>query len=101
MKTGARVGALIGAGLFAVYGAVLGMYFGGFASVTILSKLTGSAVDSGLLARSFVCAGMLTGLICAATTSVVVGGLVGMLGGAAIHSIIAKKRDHGKAESYA
>ena len=90
MKTGVKVGATIGTIMFFIFGLMPGIYFGGYGALSILSKLTGGAVDPTLFARVSVIMGMLIGVFSMATVSLVIGSLIGALVGYLV-SIPAKK----------
>jgi hypothetical protein len=77
VKTGMRMGAVVGGIVFAVAGILPGFYFGSYGTLILLNKLMGGPVEPTLFVRAAVVMGILVGVACAATVSVVVGGLVG------------------------
>ena len=77
VKTGMRMGAVVGAIVFAVAGILPGFYFGSYGTLILLNKLMGGPVEPTLFVRAAIVMGILVGVACAATVSVVVGGLVG------------------------
>lgn len=77
VKTGMRMGAVVGGIVFAVAGILPGFYFGSYGTLILLSKLVGGPVEPTLLVRAAIVMGILVGVACAATVSVVVGGLAG------------------------
>jgi hypothetical protein len=77
MKTGAKIGAAVGVIFWMLFGILGGFYFGGYGAISILSKLTGSAVEATLINRAFIVAGMMVGITAAGSVCLVVGGLVG------------------------
>ncbi len=81
IKTGMKIGATVGTIVFAVFGIMPGFYFGGFGTLILLQKLVGGAVEPTLLVRAVVVMGIAVGIACAATVSIVVGGLLGTLAG--------------------
>ena len=76
VKTGMRIGALVGGLVFAVFGIMPGFYFGSFGTLILLQKLMG-AVEPTLFVRAAVVCGAMVGIACAAAVSLVVGGLAG------------------------
>jgi hypothetical protein len=77
LKLGTKIGAIAGGILFIIFGIVPGFYFGSYGTMMLLSHLTGGPVEPGLMARAVVLVGILLGLFCAASASVVVGSVVG------------------------
>jgi len=76
IKAGMKIGATIGGLVFAVAGIVPGFYFGSFGTLILLQKLMGT-VEPTLIVRAIVVMGIGVGIACAATVSIVVGGLLG------------------------
>lgn len=79
MNKGVRYGAIAGFLCWLAGGLMSGVYFGGYGAVSVLSRLSGGPVDSGILSRSFVLIGMCIGVFCTWTVSIVVGALCGAL----------------------
>ncbi len=76
VKTGMRMGAVVGGLVFAVAGIMPGFYFGSFGTLILLQKLMGS-VEPGLMVRAAIVIGSMVGIASAAAVSLVVGGLLG------------------------
>jgi len=70
--------------VFLVFGIMPGFYFGSYGTLILLQKLMGGAVEPTLFVRATVVMGIMVGIFCAAAVSVVVGGLLGTMAGAAI-----------------
>jgi hypothetical protein len=77
IKTGMKIGAAIGGLVFVVAGIVPGFYFGSFGTLILLQKIMGGAVEPTLFVRAAIVMGIGVGIACAATVSIVVGGLLG------------------------
>ena len=77
MRKGAQYGAMAGVLAWLFGGIIVGFYLGGYGAISILSKIAGGPVDANLFSRIFVVAGIAVGIVCAGTTAVVVGGLLG------------------------
>jgi len=77
VKTGMKIGATAGGLVFLVFGIMPGFYFGGFGTLILLQKLMGGSVEATLFVRMAVVMGSVVGIACAATVSLVVGGLIG------------------------
>ena len=84
VKAGMKIGATIGGLVFAVFGIMPGFYFGSFGTLVLLQKLMGGPVEPTLFVRAAVVCGIMVGIACAATVSLVVGGLVGTALGYAV-----------------
>jgi len=80
VKTGMKIGATIGGLVFVVAGIVPGFYFGSFGTLILLQKVMGT-VEPTLFVRAAIVMGIGVGIACAATVSIVVGGLLGTLMG--------------------
>jgi hypothetical protein len=81
VKAGMKIGATAGGLVFLVFGIMPGFYFGSFGTLILLQKLMGGAVEPTLFVRAAVVMGIVVGIACAATVSVVVGGLIGTVAG--------------------
>jgi len=81
VKAGMKIGAAIGGVVFVIAGIVPGFYFGSFGTLILLQKLMGGAVEPTLFVRAAIVMGIVVGIACAATVSIVVGGLLGTLMG--------------------
>lgn len=77
VRTGAKIGAGIGLLAWVVVGILPAFYLGGYGAISLLHKLTGSAVEATLFARAFVLAGMLVSIATAGTCMTVIGALLG------------------------
>jgi hypothetical protein len=77
VKTGMKIGATAGGLVFLVFGIMPGFYFGSFGTLILLQKLMGGSVEPTLFVRAAVVMGSVVGIACAATVSLVVGGLIG------------------------
>jgi hypothetical protein len=84
IKTGMKIGAVVGGVLFLVFGVMAGFYFGSYGTLIILSKLMGGTVEPSLFVRAMVVIGIGVGIAATATVSIVTGGLVGTLMGALV-----------------
>ena len=84
IKTGMKIGATVGGLVFLAFGIMPGFYFGSYGTLIILQKLMGGAVEPTLFVRAAVVMGILVGIACAATVSIVVGGLLGTSAGAVV-----------------
>src|SRR5512141_2337633 len=81
VKAGMKIGATVGGLVFLVFGIMPGFYFGSYGTLILLQKLMGGAVEPTLFVRAAIVMGIVVGIACAATVSIVVGGLLGTAAG--------------------
>lgn len=77
VKAGRKVGAVMGAIIFLIFGLVPGFYFGSYGTLVVLSHLAGGPVYPSIMVRMLVVAGIVLGIFCMASVSVVLGALFG------------------------
>ncbi len=77
VKTGMKIGAVVGGIVWVVFGIAAGFYFGSFGTLIILQKLMGGTVEPTLFVRAAVVMGIGVGIAATAAVSIVVGGLAG------------------------
>jgi hypothetical protein len=92
VKAGMKIGATAGGLVFLVFGIMPGFYFGSFGTLILLQKLMGGAVEPTLFVRAAVVMGIVVGIACAATVSIVVGGLIGTVAGYAVSAPAAMRQ---------
>ncbi len=96
IKTGMRIGAVVGGLVFALFGIMPGFYFGSFGTLILLQKLMG-AVEPTLSVRAAVVCGIMVGIASAAAVSLVVGGLAGTALGYVVSAPAAMRQAASKA----
>ena len=96
VKTGMKIGTLVGGLVFAVFGIVSGFYFGSFGTLILLHKVMGT-VEPTLFVRAAVVCGIVIGIASAAVVSLVIGGLAGMALGYVVSAPTAMRQDASKA----
>ena len=77
VKTGMKIGATVGGLVFLVFGIMPGFYFGSYGTLILLQKVMGGSVEPTLFVRAAIVMGIMVGIACVATVSLVVGGLLG------------------------
>jgi hypothetical protein len=77
LSIGRKMGAVVGAIVFVVFGIVPGFYFGSYATVVLLTHLFGGPIEPSILVRMLIVVGTLLGLFCIAAVSIVVGAVLG------------------------
>lgn len=81
VKTGMKIGAVVGGILFLAFGVMAGFYFGSYGTLFILQKLMGGTVEPTLFVRAAIVVGIGVGIAASATVSIVTGGLLGTVMG--------------------
>jgi hypothetical protein len=96
VKTGMKIGSVVGGILFLAFGVMGGFYFGSYGTLILLQKLMGGTVEPTLFVRAAVVVGIGVGIAATATVSIVTGGLIGTALGflvSAPNAIAAKRAD--------
>jgi len=86
MKRGAEIGSFIGFIVFCLFGFMAGVYFGGYGAVSILSKFSGT-LEPTLISRVVVVCGMVVGVVCMLSVSVILGALIGAALGVSVKNV--------------
>jgi hypothetical protein len=87
MKVGSKIGAAIGVVVFLVFGILPGFYFGSYGTLVILNHLAGGPVEASTIVRIITVTGILVGIFCIGTVSVVLGSVFGATIGYAVDVI--------------
>jgi uncharacterized membrane protein len=77
MKVGTKIGAALGAIVFAVFGILPGFYFGSYGALVLMSRLAGGPVEPTTLVRMVTVVGVALGIFCGAAASIVLGSVFG------------------------
>ncbi len=89
MQIGRKIGAVMGAIVFLIFGIMPGFYFGSYGTLVVISHLVGGSVEPNILVRMFVVVGTLLGLFCIAAVSIVLGAVFGTVVGYATEAFTA------------
>ena len=81
VRMGTKVGGVLGAIAFLVFGIVPGFYFGSYGILVLMSKLFGGPLEATVLVRLATAAGILVGIVCVASVTIVVGAIFGTVVG--------------------
>lgn len=87
MKVGTKIGAGIGVLAFLVFGIVPGFYFGSYGTLMILSHLAGGSVEPTTIVRMLTVVGIMLGIFCVGSVSIVLGSVFGTTMGYAVDVI--------------
>ncbi len=77
VRMGTKVGGVLGGIAFLAFGIVPGFYFGSYGTLVLLSKLFGGPMEASVLVRVAVAMGVLVGITCIASVTIVVGAIFG------------------------
>ncbi|MDA8433941.1 MAG: hypothetical protein M0Z60_13425 [Nitrospiraceae bacterium] len=77
MKVGTKIGAALGAIVFAVFGILPGFYFGSYGALVLMSRLAGGPVEPTTIVRMVTVVGVAMGIFCGAAASIVLGSVFG------------------------
>lgn len=79
--------------VFLIFGIVPGFYFGSYGTLVVISHLMGGPVEPNVLVRMLIVVGILLGLFCAASVSIVFGAVLGSIVGYATEAFTAKPKE--------
>ena len=77
VRMGTKIGAAIGALVFLIFGLIPGFYFGSYGALVVLQHLMGGPVEATVLVRMILAVGIMLGIACIASVSIVVGAILG------------------------
>ena len=77
LRIGRNIGAVLGGIVFLAFGIVPAFYFGSFGAISLMSHLAGGPVDPGIIVRMVTVVGIMLGMVCIASVSIVVGAIGG------------------------
>jgi hypothetical protein len=89
VRMGTKVGGVLGAIAFLVFGIVPGFYFGSYGILVLMSKLFGGPLEATVLVRLATAAGILVGIVCVASVTIVVGAIFGTVVGYLLEALSA------------
>lgn len=79
--------------VFLIFGIVPGFYFGSYGTLVVISHLVGGPVEPNVLVRMLIVVGILLGLFCTASVSIVFGAVFGSIVGYATEAFTAKPKE--------
>lgn len=102
VRMGTKVGAAFGAIGFLAVGLIPGFYFGSYGTLVLLNHLFGGPLEATVLVRVALALGIILGIACVASVSIVVGAVLGTIAGyaseAVTNAVSAKPEEHASAE---
>jgi len=87
---GTKVGAAVGLIGFLIFGIMPGIFFGSYGSLLVVSHLMGGvSVEPTMLVRAVVAVGIVMGVVCIASVSIVTGAIFGTAIGYLVEAVSA------------
>lgn len=77
VRMGTKIGAALGGITFLVFGLIPGFYFGSYGTLVVLKHLMGGPVEPTVIVRMIVAVGILLGVVCIGSVSIVMGSILG------------------------
>lgn len=77
VRMGTKIGAALGSLVFLAFGLLPGFYFGSYGALVVLRHLMGGPVEPTVLVRMIMAVGIMLGIVCVASVSIVIGSIVG------------------------
>ncbi|MBT9537166.1 MAG: hypothetical protein IVZ94_03455 [Nitrospirae bacterium] len=99
VRMGTKIGATLGGIAFLIFGVLPGFYFGSYGSLIVLKHLVGGPVEPTVLVRMFMAVGILLGIVCAASVSIVIGSIIGTTLGYLVELVTAPAETRKPAEA--
>ena len=87
VRMGTKVGAAFGVIAFLVLGIIPGFYFGSYGTLVLLNHLFGGPLEATVLVRVAIGGGIILGIACVASVSIVVGAILGTIVGYASEAV--------------
>lgn len=91
VRMGTKIGAALGGVAFLIFGLIPGFYFGSYGSLIVLKHLMGGPIEPTVFVRMCVAVGILLGIVCVASVSIVVGSIAGTAMGYLVEVLTAPK----------
>ncbi len=77
VRMGTKIGAALGGLVCMTFGLLPGFYFGSYGVLVVLKHLMGGPVDPTVLVRMIMAVGIVLGIVCIVTVSIVAGAIIG------------------------
>ncbi|MBF0558096.1 MAG: hypothetical protein HQL08_04895 [Nitrospirae bacterium] len=87
VRMGTKIGAALGGVVFLALGLLPGFYFGSYGALVVLKHLMGGPVEPTVLVRMIMAVGIMLGIVCIASVSIVIGSILGTAMGYAIEAV--------------
>lgn len=84
---GTKIGAALGGLVCLTFGLLPGFYFGSYGALVVLKHLVGGPVEPTVPVRMIVAVGIILGIACIASVSIVVGSILGTVLGYLVEAL--------------
>jgi hypothetical protein len=91
VRMGTKIGAALGGIVFLIFGLVPGFYFGSYGALMVVKHLMGGPVEPTILVRGIIAVGIMLGIVCIASVSIVIGSILGTVLGYVVEAVSAPK----------
>ncbi|MDA8214939.1 MAG: hypothetical protein M0Z64_06655 [Nitrospiraceae bacterium] len=91
VRMGTKIGAALGGVAFLIFGIIPGFYFGSYGSLLVMKHLIGGLIEPTVIVRIAVAVGILLGIVCVASVSIVIGSIAGTAMGYLVEALTAPK----------
>jgi len=98
VRMGTKVGAVLGGIAFLAFGIVPGFYFGSYGILVLMNHLFGGPLEATVLVRIAVAAGVVVGITCIASVTIVMGAIFGTAVGYLTEALTSAAREKAPAE---
>lgn len=99
VRMGTKVGAALGVVAFLAFGVVPGFYFGSYGTLVLLNHLFGGPLEATVLVRAATAIGIVLGISCVASVTIVVGAVFGTMIGILSEAVAGAAREKAPAET--
>ena len=89
VRMGTKIGAALGGVAFLIFGVLPGFFFGSYGTLLVLNHLMGGPVEPTVIVRMVVAVGILLGIVCIGSVSIVVGSIIGTGAGYLVEAVSA------------
>jgi hypothetical protein len=101
VRMGTKIGATLGGIAFLIFGVLPGFFFGSYGTLLVLKHLVGGPVEPTVIVRMVVAVGILLGIVCIGSVSIVLGSIIGTGIGYVIEAVSAPAATKETAEATA
>lgn len=101
IRMGTKVGAVLGGIVFLVFGIIPAFYFGSYGTLVLLNHLFGGPLEATALVRIATAFGILIGIVCVGSVTIIVGAIFGTAVGYVVEALNAAARKERPSEKEA
>lgn len=89
VRVGTKIGAVMGGIAFLIFGLIPGFYFGSYGALVVMKHLLGGPLEPTVIVRLAAAVGIMLGIFCIGSVSIVVGSIIGTALGYLVEAITA------------